>query len=701
VDTCQQGLKLLAKDDRSKREKYLLLLDIGELEFLLGQYELAYYQLGQAYKLCQEVITEKKDDFDLKRLIMIERWFFMIEFRDCLKQPGPDCRFQEMAATFLLQRDEFAALNYLYGQSRAMLNLGEVTRYWALQEHEPARQRGMLHEAQKYFQWVLEENSKIHQELLIAMARLELAKTTYYLKEYDQAATALTTYINGYQAGAEYRDLLWQAYYFLGKTRQHCRAATGEIEAAFKSAIGIIESMRQGIKNVQERISILTTNRNQPYEDLVWFLFQENRMDEAVVYTDRSKSRVMQEILSADQQLQIKAESLAIPPTEKEPPPEPASSGEIIERGSAQNQGASQGEAARGSLSLDPATQPGNSPVFNRYLPPATALLSFSVYDQVTLLCIVTQESTKCLKIADSAEGIRQKVSSFVAKIKHGKDHDGEDTTYREDARVLYRLLLQPAEAWFAGMSHLVIIPSKSLNILPFEALIRDDDTFLLEKYRISYSYAVAMYVRMRQKPFQLGTTFGAIVNPDGTLPGTEKELNLLRQSLGPIAWEFPRQNGTKDQIQSLDYNIFLIGAHYNYVASQPETSYFVLSKHQRLRLIDLLDKTIHTDLAILNGCQTALGLVGESEEVMSMALPFLSGGSSAVMVSLLNLPDIKPTTPALMRAFWGYLKQSPYLAGALTNAKLDLIHKGRVPYYCFPKTDHPYYWAGIILIGG
>jgi CHAT domain-containing protein/Tfp pilus assembly protein PilF len=57
----------------------------------------------------------------------------------------------------------------------------------------------------------------------------------------------------------------------------------------------------------------------------------------------------------------------------------------------------------------------------------------------------------------------------------------------RETARAMYQLVMQPIARTLRNNAHLVISPDGALNLIPFAALVGEDDRYLVEHYTISY----------------------------------------------------------------------------------------------------------------------------------------------------------------------------------------------------------------------
>ncbi len=57
----------------------------------------------------------------------------------------------------------------------------------------------------------------------------------------------------------------------------------------------------------------------------------------------------------------------------------------------------------------------------------------------------------------------------------------------RESAHAMYQLLMQPIATALRNVTHLVVSPDGTLNLIPFAALVGQNDRYLVESYTISY----------------------------------------------------------------------------------------------------------------------------------------------------------------------------------------------------------------------
>jgi CHAT domain-containing protein len=146
-------------------------------------------------------------------------------------------------------------------------------------------------------------------------------------------------------------------------------------------------------------------------------------------------------------------------------------------------------------------------------------------------------------------------------------------------------------------------------------------------------------------------------------------------------------------------YRIVHFATHSLLDSEHPELSGVVLSLVDRagrpqngfLRLYDVYNLRLNSDLVVLSACQTALGGEIKGEGLIGLTRGFLYAGAPRVVASLWEIDD--RTTAELMKRFYeGMLTQGQRPAAALRAAQTAMWKtKG---------WDAPYYWAAFTLQG-
>jgi len=108
------------------------------------------------------------------------------------------------------------------------------------------------------------------------------------------------------------------------------------------------------------------------------------------------------------------------------------------------------------------------------------------------------------------------------------------------------------------------------------------------------------------------------------------------------------------------------------------------------LRASDIANTEIDAQLAVLSGCNSALGRVTLGEGVIGLGGAFLSAGVRTVVASLWPVDD--KVTAKLMRVFYEGLANGATISEALRAAQMAIASQS--------DTQQPVYWAGFVAIG-
>src|SRR6185369_1090733 len=136
-----------------------------------------------------------------------------------------------------------------------------------------------------------------------------------------------------------------------------------------------------------------------------------------------------------------------------------------------------------------------------------TALLEYVVTKNRTYLFVLTKPNStdpvklKVYSIAVSARELTTRVADFRQRLA------GNSADFKEPARSLYDLLLQPAQTELEDKKAVCIVPSEGLWELPFQALISKSNKYVIEDHALSYAPALTVLREMKRKAQAQHTT--------------------------------------------------------------------------------------------------------------------------------------------------------------------------------------------------
>jgi CHAT domain-containing protein/tetratricopeptide (TPR) repeat protein len=354
-------------------------------------------------------------------------------------------------------------------------------------------------------------------------------------------------------------------------------------------------------------------------------------------------------------------------------------------------------------------------------LGPKELLLSFELGETRSTLWILSPRGLSWRELP-SRSTLESKVESFLDTVRlPPRSPENPFDRHRERARELYSILLAPAAAELRGANRLILSPDSILYRLPFETLLsRGDDgreRYLVETHTVSYTPSVAVLVNLRRRrpdrvsaaPSFLGIAQpGGVGGLEGAIPHAVEEVESVGALFAPerrrlLVGAAADERSVKTAPLT-EFRMLHIAAHGLADERFPLRSALFVGADRTtgedgvLRMGEVLELELDSDLVVLSGCETGRGRLLRSEGALGFSWAFLSAGASTVAVSLWNVND--RATSELMVTFYKQVMGEPEgrepktLAEAMALAKRTMLNSER------PAYRHPYYWAPFVLIG-
>jgi len=357
--------------------------------------------------------------------------------------------------------------------------------------------------------------------------------------------------------------------------------------------------------------------------------------------------------------------------------------------------------------------------------------------DEVVLEYVLSEPHSYCVWISKKRAGVQllpaggRKIEELTRRFLDETRAKSGDTVL---PKLLYAALLGPLPA-YASSERLIVVPDGILNLLPFDALHDPTDTLLLETRTISYAPASTVLTVLRNRkespalrhaflgvgdvPYQdQGGVSANIPKPTEVsqrllrglsdalgislqdLPQTREEVVEVSKILGNDGVTLLGPNATETTFKSQpleQFKIIHLAAHGFADTQFPERSGLVLgvdpNSHDDglLQVREILRLRFDADLVTLSACNTGVGKLQGEEGITNLVEAFLVSGAKAVVASLWSADDTY--TLALMERFYTHIAEGQDKAGALRQAKLDVLAK-------YGKQASPYYWGAFVLVG-
>ncbi len=310
-----------------------------------------------------------------------------------------------------------------------------------------------------------------------------------------------------------------------------------------------------------------------------------------------------------------------------------------------------------------------------------------------------------------------------IARLRRSAQDPGSDA--RAEAQALYALLIGPARADLAGATSLSLSLGGVLRYLPF-AMLHDGRRWLVERLPVSLQAGSGT---LEQAPARAPSMalFGQ-TGASGELPAlpfVQRELQAIdtieRAARIPSRVYLDGEFTADALRQALPANSGVhIASHFVLRSGAGQDSYLLLGDGQKLSLAELGSSRYRfdgLDLLTLSACETAVpaGTDDTGRELEGLAWLARQRGAHNVLASLWRVSD--QSTATLMRDFYAARKQGKNKPQALRQAQLRQLRAGRQaaanragrglapldtpsPAATGQSRNHPFYWAGFILLG-
>jgi CHAT domain-containing protein len=492
-------------------------------------------------------------------------------------------------------------------------------------------------------------------------------------------------------------DTLWKALSVQGK----CLVGLQQFEkaeAVLRQAVDVIEGMRKeaGIdrssaSSFYDSIAWFFAEKTGAYVALAQLLADQNRTLEALKYTELSRQRALLDALAKT-----------------------GSVDETVQPSSARN------DTGVAGLS---ALVPDQDTAIVEYLLGADRGYAFVLKRSKSPLAVTVKAVPLAYPKVGQSSSLSSSLQSLDALVARFRNQiEKSYAAYpKEPADALFDSLIAPIVPDIADERAIVFVPAGKLWELPFQALPamdKEKHRYLIEDFAVSYapSLAVLAHLRAVRRPalsrnwmlamgqptikqeelenFKEIAGTGEIVHDLATLFGS----NIVESYTGPEATKanFMAEAPSKPVI-FLATHAFLDG-------EDPLSSYFLLSPvpnqpgSERLTTSEILSMGLASRMALLFACDTERGRIVQGEGEIGLAWAFLHGGSLATLVS--QWPVEVRATAKLSHFFMSDLKRELLTSSETSFSISELLRAAQLRLLNTDEFNHPFYWAGMVLVG-
>jgi CHAT domain-containing protein len=447
--------------------------------------------------------------------------------------------------------------------------------------------------------------------------------------------------------------LKWEAQHVLAQIYENERnpeAANRE----YRAALATFESARDSVRHEEVQLSFLT-NAAGIYDDYVHFLVAQGKINDALRWADFDRARTL-------------AEGLGL--LSKKGPLEPA---------------------------------PLNSQAIARR--EKGALLFYWLGEKQSYLWAISLQRTALFTlppghvIDDAVHRLREAMAGTQDILDSAN----------QDAALLYRTLVAPAQSLLGKQGRVFIIPDGSLNNLNFETLLVTEPQphYWIEDATITNASSLRLLVNTNQGAKNLERNLLLMGNSVAAGP-KYPELPKASIQVENVAQHFQqshmrmltREHATPAAYLNSKLEQF---SHIHFVAHgtasrlSPLDSAIILSKSGtkedsfKLYARDIVRHPLRAELVTISACYGAGERTYSGEGLVGLSWAFLKAGAHNVVAALWEATD--SSTEELMSRFYDELGKGVAPDAALRAAKLSLLHR--------TSFRDPFYWAPFQLYAG
>ena len=371
----------------------------------------------------------------------------------------------------------------------------------------------------------------------------------------------------------------------------------------------------------------------------------------------------------------------------------------------------------------------GNLPLIEP--PPVARLVFYALFDRIAIFAVApngevvghilhlgSQELDKkvaqlrrAMKVDEPSRGLERKLSV----VEELNPEDFPKITLETLLQDLYQELIAPvAHALPVNNDILVIEPHASLWMLPFEALKPTADTWMGDRWTLSYAASIKTLTEIRREPPYAtleqskvlvagNPLLSKLILPNQEeitlqpLSGAEEEANSIVETLGDrLHCLLLREQATETAVKdySKTHNIIHLATHGIAYTENPLESFVAFSptdtENGLLTAREVAtNRNLPTDLVVLSACQTGLGRIS-GDGMLGLSRAFIIAGARTVIVSQWSVSD--SATKELMLAFYQHY--------FVTGNKAIALQKAMQKVRSMEEYKHPRFWAVFLSLG-
>ena len=510
-----------------------------------------------------------------------------------------------------------------------------------------------------------------------------------------------------------------QLFKALGESYSNIKGMTNESIKYNKHAITIINNLRSTITSEKNRISF-AKYKDSIYNKIIDKLIIINNYEDALLYSEKSRSRALVDLLGSRNNIDFGSENLTNFVIQQK---DAQISKDYIQK----NKGITLKQVSYVNSLLKPqedllkkdyisqlkdeaiedkkelisliTVKERSKSELQHMLPKESAILEYYISDTSVHVWLIDKTKIFYSKSKININQLKKKVVLFDKALLKPNFRKSM-LVIKKIGLSLYQNLIKTIENKIT-YKQLYIVPHRFLHMLPFEALYNGKG-FLVQQFNISYLPSISLLEFLSPTNKKLNSII-ALGNPLNTklkgldfLKGAEDEVIKISDlfSIKKI-YTGLHASETNLRYEAMNYDIMHIACHGIFDNKIPMNSRLILSSDKKndgiISSTDLYGIKIKSNLVVLSACETAKTFINNGDELIGLIRGFFFAGASSLVASLWKVND--KATYQLMSNFYSCLINSDMkISQALQQSKINMLsHK----FY-----QHPFYWAAFNIYG-
>jgi CHAT domain-containing protein len=230
------------------------------------------------------------------------------------------------------------------------------------------------------------------------------------------------------------------------------------------------------------------------------------------------------------------------------------------------------------------------------------------------------------------------------------------------------------------GIDKILFAPFGDLNMLPLHAILIEEDSYLIEKYEISYIASLSL-----MKNLKSNSTTDRVTSKDNlivSMKGLHGEAKNILESIHGESLKDIETDEFKEYIKDKNFNILHFSTHGSANLSYPLNSHLLFNE-TKLHLLEIFGLNINANLVNISACETYLSEVKGADEVLAFERAFLIAGAKSVISTFSTVNVMR--TDDFMEIFYNKIKkEGGSISKSFQKASIVDIENGSMEWSLF-----------------